>query len=217
LKSTVLCLLFTTMASILAHAAQPTPTRNVAGDWQGTLQVIPQVSVRVVVRIMQAKGGTWAATMFVNNANPIPVNSVTLNGSTFELIANAGRYKAEISKDGTSLHGTWTRGNPRPLFIPLPLDLQRAPPQTAWSLPPDPSPHTIQFLTVDKDASLEVLDWGGTGRPLVLLTGLGSDAHVFDDFAPKLTARYHVYGITRRGIRQLQCATDGLLGRPPRR
>jgi len=46
---------------------------------------------------------------------------------------------------------------------------------------------------------LEVLDWGGTGRPVVLLAGLGWTAHVFDDFAPKLTGSYHVYGITRRG------------------
>jgi pimeloyl-ACP methyl ester carboxylesterase len=47
---------------------------------------------------------------------------------------------------------------------------------------------------------LEVLDWGGSGRPLVLLAGGGDTAHVFDDFAPKLTANYHVYGITRRGF-----------------
>jgi non-heme chloroperoxidase len=40
---------------------------------------------------------------------------------------------------------------------------------------------------------------GGRGRPLVLLTGLGDTAHVFDEFAPKLTASHHVYGITRRG------------------
>jgi len=64
----------------------------------------------------------------------------------------------------------------------------------------DPSPHTVQFVTVDKDVKLEVLDWGGSGRPLVLLDGLGNTAHVFDDFAPKLTSQYHVYGITRRGF-----------------
>jgi non-heme chloroperoxidase len=63
----------------------------------------------------------------------------------------------------------------------------------------DPSPHTVQFITVDKDVKLEVLDWGGSGRPLVFLAGLGDTAHVFDDFAPKLTSNYHVYGITRRG------------------
>jgi non-heme chloroperoxidase len=64
----------------------------------------------------------------------------------------------------------------------------------------DPSPHTARLVTVDKDVRLEVLDWGGSGRPLVLLAGGGNTAHVFDDFAPKLTPHYHVYGITRRGF-----------------
>ena len=63
----------------------------------------------------------------------------------------------------------------------------------------DPSRHTVQFITVDEGVQLEVLDWGGTGRPVVLLAGLGFTAHVFDGFAEKLTDSYHVYGITRRG------------------
>jgi non-heme chloroperoxidase len=67
----------------------------------------------------------------------------------------------------------------------------------AWK---DPSPHTTQFVSVDKDVRLEVLDWGGSGWPLILLAGGGDTAHVFDDFAPHLTANYHVYGITRRGF-----------------
>jgi pimeloyl-ACP methyl ester carboxylesterase len=58
----------------------------------------------------------------------------------------------------------------------------------------------VQFVTVDQDVRLEVLDWGGSGRPLVFLAGLGNTAHVFDTFAPKFTANYHVYGITRRGF-----------------
>jgi non-heme chloroperoxidase len=64
----------------------------------------------------------------------------------------------------------------------------------------DVSPHTVQMIPVEPDVKLEVLDWGGTGRPLLLLTGLGDNAHVFDKFAPKLAASYHVYGITRRGF-----------------
>ncbi len=55
-------------------------------------------------------------------------------------------------------------------------------------------------MNVEKDVKLEVLDWGGTGRPLVLLTGLGDNAHRFDKFALKLIGTYHVYGITRRGF-----------------
>ena len=64
----------------------------------------------------------------------------------------------------------------------------------------DKSPHTIHFLNVDKNVLLEVLDWGGHGRPVILLAGGGNTAHVFDDFGPKLAAEFHVYGITRRGF-----------------
>jgi len=64
----------------------------------------------------------------------------------------------------------------------------------------DPSPHRLQFVAVENGVRLEVLDWGGAGRPLVLLAGGGNTAHIFDDFAPKLAATHHVYGITRRGF-----------------
>lgn len=62
------------------------------------------------------------------------------------------------------------------------------------------SPHCVQFVTVQKDVDLEVLDWGGSGPPVVMLAGLGNTAHVFDRFAPKLTATHHILGITRRGF-----------------
>jgi len=38
----------------------------------------------------------------------------------------------------------------------------------------------IQFVDVQPDVKLEVLDWGGTGRNFILLAGLGSTAHVTD-------------------------------------
>ncbi len=64
----------------------------------------------------------------------------------------------------------------------------------------DTSPHTVRMVPVAPGTSLEVLDWGGHGRPVVLLAGLGNTAHVFDDLAPSLTDSFHVYGITRRGF-----------------
>jgi pimeloyl-ACP methyl ester carboxylesterase len=60
--------------------------------------------------------------------------------------------------------------------------------------------HSVRFITVDSAVRLEVLDWGGSGRPLVLLAGLTDDAHTIDGFASSLAASYHVYGITRRGF-----------------
>ena len=64
----------------------------------------------------------------------------------------------------------------------------------------DKSPHTVHFVTADSNVKLEVLDWGGSGRAIVLLAGLGDTAHVYDEFATKLNGSYHVYGITRRGF-----------------
>src|SRR5207245_11113300 len=63
----------------------------------------------------------------------------------------------------------------------------------------DPSPDHVRWITVDPSVRLEVLDGGGSGQPLVLL-GCYLTAHVHDEFAPKLTNQFHVYGITRRGI-----------------
>jgi pimeloyl-ACP methyl ester carboxylesterase len=63
----------------------------------------------------------------------------------------------------------------------------------------DGSPHVVRLVTVEPGIKVEVLDWSGSGRPVVFLAGLGDSAHIFDQFAPLLTAEYHVYGITRRG------------------
>lgn len=79
-------------------------------------------------------------------------------------------------------------------------------PAATWK---DPSPHRVQFVTVEEGVRLEVLDWGGPGRPVVLLAGLGNTAHIFDDFAPKLTGEFHIYGITRRGYGASSTPTTG--------
>ena len=62
------------------------------------------------------------------------------------------------------------------------------------------SPVVTAFVAVDEAVRLEVIDWGGTGRPVILLAGSGNTAHVFDEFAPRLRDCCHVYAITRRGF-----------------
>jgi non-heme chloroperoxidase len=64
----------------------------------------------------------------------------------------------------------------------------------------DSSPHKVQMVTVEPGVQLEVLDWGGSGRPLIFLAGAGDTAHRFDNFAPQFIKQHHVYGITRRGF-----------------
>jgi pimeloyl-ACP methyl ester carboxylesterase len=55
------------------------------------------------------------------------------------------------------------------------------------------------FINVAPGVNLEVLDWGGSGEVMVLLTGSGDNAHVYDYFAFQFTDFFHVIGITRRG------------------
>lgn len=81
-------------------------------------------------------------------------------------------------------------------FLLLLLFLAAAPPSQAAQ---DTWPR-VQFVTVAKDVNLEVLDWGGSGPPLVFLPGLGATARAYESFAPKFTAQHRVYGITRRGF-----------------
>jgi pimeloyl-ACP methyl ester carboxylesterase len=58
---------------------------------------------------------------------------------------------------------------------------------------------TERFVRVAPGVKLEVLDWGGSGEVMVLLTGSGDNAHVFDYFAFQFADFFHVIGITRRG------------------
>jgi non-heme chloroperoxidase len=59
---------------------------------------------------------------------------------------------------------------------------------------------SVQFVLVQDGVKLEVLDYGGIGRPMIFLAALGPDAHEWDKFAPKFKANHHVYAITRRGF-----------------
>lgn len=134
--------------------------QDIAGDWQGTLKV-GATEIRVVINIAKAGDGAWTATEFTpdEGSNGITANSVTLQGSSLKLAFDRirGTYEGLLSEDRTSIKGTWTQGKP------LPLDLKLATEESSWRR--DRSSHRIQFITVESNVKLEVLDWGGSGRP----------------------------------------------------
>ena len=59
------------------------------------------------------------------------------------------------------------------IVFPALLALLHAQRSDVWQ---DPSPHREVFVAADTDGRLEVLDWGGSGRPLVFLAGGGNTA-----------------------------------------
>jgi pimeloyl-ACP methyl ester carboxylesterase len=62
----------------------------------------------------------------------------------------------------------------------------------------DKPPHKSDFVNVN-GIRLHYLDWDGDGPTLLFLAGLGCNAHIFDEFAPRFVDRFHVLGLTRRG------------------
>jgi pimeloyl-ACP methyl ester carboxylesterase len=170
--------------------------QDITGDWQGTIK--GPKDQRTILHVSKQLDGSLQLRMLLIDQNPPDwgsgnaANTVSLDGSTLRFTVDGlkASYEGTLSSDRNSIVGTLTRD------APFTFNLVRTTRETAWR---DPAPHSDQFITVDKDVQLEVLDFGGSGRPLVLLAGLGNTAHTFDRFAPKLVDQFHVYAITRRG------------------
>jgi non-heme chloroperoxidase len=184
----------------IAFAAVAPASPDLGGDWQGTLVGDGQgPDLRIVLRLRQGARGKVAGTMYSIDEVPegldgIPLTAVTVRESDigFSLPGETAGYQGTVSSDGNRITGTWKSRRARP------LDFARATAATAWHF--ELPKHTISTVSVDGDVRLEVLDFGGTGRAIVFLAGLGDTGHVFDQFAPKFIANHHVYAITRRGF-----------------
>ncbi|MFP6655654.1 MAG: alpha/beta hydrolase, partial [Myxococcota bacterium] len=60
----------------------------------------------------------------------------------------------------------------------------------------EPTSHRIRGAN---ELDLHVLEWSTEGVPLVLLHGLGNEAHLWDDFVPSITPHYRVLALDQRG------------------
>lgn len=178
---------------LAALSARSLPAQDFVGVWQGRATN----GSRTVLKLERRGKDRWTALEYAIDKEPDASDgSVVVNGSTITIVFFTATYVGTLSADGASITGAWVDRYGHPGRDPQ--DFQRATKATEWPL--DVASHTVRFVTVDTNVRLEVLDWGGTGRPLVLLSGAGNSAHRYDRFAPKLTAAYHVYGFTRRGL-----------------
>ena len=62
----------------------------------------------------------------------------------------------------------------------------------------DISLHRSGYVDVNS-IQLNYLDWGGDNTPLILIHGIGDNAHIFDDLAMLLRDRFRVLAYSRRG------------------
>jgi len=172
--------------------------QDITGNWQGSITPPHGKPLRMILRVTHDDSGAFKARIYSIDQDFTGdwADSFIVQDSAVRFVVGmlGLSYEGKLSSDGDTITGTWIQGGRTPFTF------QKASKETAWAIPADPSPHKVQFVTVEPGVKLEVLDWGGTGRPLVFLGALGDTAHEFDQFAPKFTSKYHVYGITRRGF-----------------
>ena len=179
------------LAALIAILLLPLAAQ--AADITGTWQTATPRYVFTIAKTKTGYDGQWYNLGEMEgslNGNPL---IVSLDGGTLKMtpVRTPGIFTGKISADGKTISGDWGAHDPTPLVF------EHATAKTAHVI--DPSPHKVRFVTVAPDVKLEVLDWGGSGPPLVFLSGLGGTGHSFDGFAEKFTGKHHVYAITRRG------------------
>jgi uncharacterized protein (TIGR03435 family) len=111
-------------------------TQNLAGQWQGTLQIQGKELRLVFVLTPNAASGGYTATMHsIDQGGQGIAATVVAQGSAVRLsVAPAGiTFEGKLAADGSSLGGTFTQGPGS-----LPLTLAHATKETAWALPAPP-------------------------------------------------------------------------------
>jgi uncharacterized protein (TIGR03435 family) len=138
-------------ARFFAQAAPAANPQDIAGTWQGTLHA--GRDLRIVIKITKDDKGGYKAVFYSidQGGQPLPVTSITEQGTAIKMTLTAigGTYEGKLSADGNSIAGNWSQGGQ-----PLPLNLTRATPETAWTIP-EPPP-VIPPMAADANPSFEV-------------------------------------------------------------
>jgi uncharacterized protein (TIGR03435 family) len=135
---------------LLAFAISAFAADDFIGTWQGTLNAGGR-DLRMVMKLALSDD-KLAATLYSidQGAPPLAATSVVKNGSTIKIKVTQinGEYEGKLSGDGKTITGTWSQGSP------LALNLTRATPETAWTIPEPPPPPTP--MAADAKPSFEV-------------------------------------------------------------
>jgi len=147
----------------------PQSAIDLTGQWQGSVEGAEANEGRIALRFWR-ENGDWSGLLKIEigGRSGRRLASINVEGSSLRFSSRGFHYVGEISLDGNSIAGHRTAVDTRPLRF------ERAFGNQLWEF--DTSPHSTQFVEVEKGVQLEVLDWSETGRPLILLAGFESTA-----------------------------------------
>lgn len=209
-------LLALTLLSTAANA-QEEPTQ-LAGIWQGALELPAGQRLRLVVKLKE-EGGALTGTLdsVDQGARDMPIDSVQLENRrlVFTMRAIGGRYEGELASSGDELVGTWSQGPGN-----LPLTLRRDANLPVLARPQEPTrplPYREEEIAYESVAGVRLAGTltlpQGTGPfpAVVLITGSGPQ-----DRDEALVGHRPFYvladALTRRGIAVLRADDRGVGG-----
>ena len=93
-----------------------------------------------MIKVSTTDADKLAAVFYsIDQQSPaIPATTFTRNGSAVKMTIAAANatYEGRLNAEENSIEGTWSQG------VPMPLNLTKATPQTAWTIPDPPPPPT---------------------------------------------------------------------------
>jgi uncharacterized protein (TIGR03435 family) len=111
--------------------------QDIVGTWQGTLQPPQGPGLRIVGKVTRENDQVKMVFYSIDQGGqPMNASTVTFDRPTLKATVPGvgGNYEGRVSADGNTITGTWTQG------APIPLNLTRATPETAWAIPEPPPP-----------------------------------------------------------------------------
>jgi uncharacterized protein (TIGR03435 family) len=144
--------------------------QNITGNWQGTLQA-GQQKLRIIFKIGLENDNLKAALYSIDQPSPPIAATITRDGATVKVTVPSvnGNYEGKLSGDGNSIAGTWTQG------APLPLNLARATPETAWAIPEPPPPPVRMAPNANPAFEVATIRPSDPARPQQIITLRGAE------------------------------------------
>jgi uncharacterized protein (TIGR03435 family) len=115
-------------------AQDKTQGKDIAGNWQGTLQA--GKGLRIVMKITKDDGKLKGISYSIDQGGqPIPITSMTLDGTAFNFAIKAldVTYVGTLSPDGNTITGNQTQGGNTSV-----MNFERSNADTAWPIPEPP-------------------------------------------------------------------------------
>lgn len=131
-------------------AGAPAAAQDIAGTWQGTLHIAAaNRDLRIVTKISKGSDGTLKVIFYSIDQSPqgIAAGKAAFENGTLKYAIDAANasYEGKMSADGKTIAGSFTQG------APIPLNFERATPDTEWPMPEPEKP-----MAADANPAFEV-------------------------------------------------------------